>query len=273
MGADKLGGYFALQEQYQALYAEYVRRGVVRDLDVDDIENIFDAEWKLPHYFAVGADALRIVIDRSSAANGCLLRPSQDFPCGSGRVTRHLLSFFPAARLVACDLYEHVRFCTRVLGAHGVISRKNLDEVEFRERFDLVFCGSLLTHLPEHLLRAALRLLDRSLSDTGIAVVTLHGRHAEYIQKHKWKYIDDPLFEIAETRARESGFGYVDYQDAMREDFDKQAEYGIALVRPRWIAGVLECETGLRILSYCERDWDDHQDVLVFGKPGINERA
>jgi len=26
----------------------------------------------------------------------------------------------------------------------------------------------------------------------------------------------------------------------------------------------------IRILSFTEREWNDHQDVVVFGRPGIN---
>jgi hypothetical protein len=28
---------------------------------------------------------------------------------------------------------------------------------------------------------------------------------------------------------------------------------------------------GLRIYSFTERAWDDHQDVVVFGRPSIDE--
>jgi len=35
---------------------------------------------------------------------------------------------------------------------------------------------------------------------------------------------------------------------------------------------MLEDDYKIRILGYVERGWGDHQDILVFGRPGINDR-
>jgi len=269
--ADTLDAHFALAGSYQSMYAAYRQRGFARALDPNDKEIVLDADWKLPHYFQTGADALRIIV---AALVGGLRPPPRsilDFPSGSGRVTRHLRAFFPDAAVTACDLYPyHVDFCRDVLGAHGVLSREHLRCVDFGDQFDVIFCGSLLTHLPEPTFCEGIDLLARSLAPNGIAVVTLQGRHSEYIQHHKWKYLEDRLFAVAETAVRETGFGYVDYQHDFKAKFDQQASYGITLVRPHWALRRLEARTDLRVLSYTERDWDDHQDVLVFGRPGIN---
>jgi SAM-dependent methyltransferase len=149
-------------------------------------------------------------------------------------------------------------------------SREHFDDLRFDERFDVIFCGSLLTHLPESLARPALRLFDRSLSDRGIAVVTLHGRYSEFAQGHRFRYMeDDARFDIAAKGARTAGFGYVDYDSQAKASFDKQASYGITLVRPHWMTERIEENSSLRLLGYSERDWDNHHDVLVFGKPGV----
>jgi SAM-dependent methyltransferase len=195
-----------------------------------------------------------------------------DFPCGAGRVTRHLRAFFPQSRVFACDLYEqHVNFCVTELGAEGIMSKENFDELDFGVQFDLIFCGSLLTHLPENLFRPALRLLSRSLTEEGIAIVTLLGRHAEYVQTHKWKYLDDELFAVAASTVTDTGFGFVDYDHAILSKFDRQARYGIALTRPHWILKIAEEDRQTRVLGFAERGWDNHQDVLVIGKPPIND--
>ena len=127
-----------------------------------------------------------------------------------------------------------------------------------------------MTHLPEDQFRDVIRLLARSLTERGIAIVSLHGRHSDFIQRHKWKYLDDRLFDIAHAQVLQTGFGYVDYDHDFRSKFDKQARYGVTLVRPHWTLSDLEQLDDIRVLSYTERDWDDHHDVLVFGRPGIN---
>ena len=194
-----------------------------------------------------------------------------DFPSGSGRVTRHLKAFFPKAEIWACDLYDsHTDFCASQFAVHPAKSQEDLRELNFDTNFDLIFCGSLLTHLPEEGARAALDAIARALSPSGIAVVTFQGRYADHIQKHKWKYLDDSLYEVARRQVQKSGFGFVDYRGEIRSRFSKQARYGIALARPSWIMKHLEAKPELRILGYTERAWDDHQDVLVFGKPGVD---
>lgn len=267
-----LEAHFALGQVYREAYEAYRARGVDRTLDPGDKEFAGAEPWQQAHYFDVGADALRLIVS-ALQSNG---RPSPsrilDFPSGSGRVTRHLRAYFPQSSITACDLYpEHIAFCAQQFAAEPKLSRERLDEVSFDAPFDLIFCGSLLTHLPQSGVEAALRLMARSLTPQGIAVVTFQGRHSDHIQRHKWKYLDDPLYAQAERAVRGHGFGYVDYEGSFRALFAGQARYGVTLVRPHWVMHALEGREDIRILGYAERAWDDHQDVLVFGRPGINE--
>ena len=105
-GTDKLRRFFELQRVYDSLYKSYVARGVSRTLDPNDKENRFEEEWHVGHYFGVGADALRIIV--TALIDGLREPPRTilDFPCGSGRVTRHLRAFFTEADIFACDLYR-----------------------------------------------------------------------------------------------------------------------------------------------------------------------
>jgi hypothetical protein len=269
---NKLHRFFELQRVYASLYESYVARGVNRALDPNDKENRFEEEWCIEHYFSVGADALRIVVTALAYDLREPPRTILDFPSGSGRVTRHLRAFFPEAHIAACDLYgSHVDFCIREFGAKGILSKENFDELHFGLQFDLIFCGSLLTHLPEDLFRSALRLISRSLSDRGVAVITLHGRYSEFYQQHKDKYLADDRFAVARSAFTETGFGYVDYAHPLRTTFARQTRYGISLARPHWILKLLEPDCAMRVLSYAERAWDNHHDVLVIGKPGVKE--
>jgi SAM-dependent methyltransferase len=150
------------------------------------------------------------------------------------------------------------------------VSIEDLRKLTFETDFDLVFCGSLLTHLPHDGAQAALAAVARALSPTGLALVTFQGRHAEHIQRHKWKYLEDALFAVAERQVRKNGFGFIDYRGDFRSRFSAQARYGVALVRPSWAVHQIETNPELRLLSYAERAWGDHQDVLVFGRPGVD---
>ena len=271
-GNEALARRFSLQRHYSELYAEYIKRGVNRTLDPNDKENQFSTEWEKDHYFSVGADALRIIVDALVVG---LREPPKlilDFPCGSGRIARHLRAFFPTAKVVGCDLYEqHVRFCVDILGTEGIISDENIDVIDFGQQFDLIYCGSLVTHLPDDLFRSTIRLISGALTNKGLAIITTHGRYSEYIQAYKWKYIEDRLYEVAVSTVSDTGFGYVDYSEDARSSFHKQTRYGISLSRPHWTLQVVEEDYAVRVLGYAERALDDHQDVLVLGKPGIND--
>lgn len=257
-----------LFHEYSAILRAYQGSTVDRTRRVDDPENSVDDEWHDQHYLSVGEEAVLLTV-RFLLAN--LRTPPNtilDFPSGSGRVTRHLRAMFPDARIGACDLYpEHIDFCTEQFAAEPILSKENLDDLEIEPEWDLVFCGSLLTHLPESLFWPTIRFMVRALSPTGIAIVTLEGRRAEDIQDHLWKLIDDRRFERIRRKYRKRGFGFGNYGTDMRRLFPSQSSYGVALVKPSWVMAGLEQMPEIRILGYLERAWDDHQDMVVFGRP------
>lgn len=268
-----LGAHFVLATSYQNLFAEYCNHGINRNLNPNDKEILVRSDEQIRHYYSVGADAIRIIINALLANSRQPPQSILDFPSGSGRVTRHLRAFFPEARIVASDLYDdHLNFCREAFQIDCLLSQVNVGEIDFGEKFDLIFCGSLLTHLPEALFSDTIDLLARSLSDSGIAVVTVHGRFSDYLQATRTNfYIPDEYYRVAAEAVQRTGFGYVDYpHNFLQGHFDKEEGYGIALARPHWVLRLLEPRTDLRLLGYVERGWDNHQDVLIFGRPGVN---
>ena len=266
-----LDGLFSDLDDYARAYAQYRARGVDQELDPTDREYRDEGAWMLQHYFRVGEDALRLIVTALITAGRPFPKRILDFPSGSGRVTRHLRAFFPDAEIWASDIqHDCLAFCSRRFGARTKISRSDFTQLDFGEEVDLVFCGSLLTHLAEADAKAALALIARTLSPTGLALVTFHGRHSSYVQRHLWKYVDDDSFHIAESEAMTAGFGFVEYRRADLERVGITAPYGVSLIKPRWAVAQLEADPAIRLLGYSERAWDDHQDVVIFGRPGID---
>lgn len=260
-----------LIDEHAVMWKNYLNYPINRTLDLNDKESSFNESWKYDHYFSVGADALRIIMNELLYNDRECPKNILDFPSGSGRVTRHLRAMFPSARIGACDLYRsHIEFCADQFGAEPLQSCEDLNQLELGQ-WDLIFCGSLLTHLPYSLFKATLRFIARSLTSQGLAIVTLEGRHSIYIQDNKWRLVDSDIFEVARQSYHETGFGYVDYNPSFREAaFSDQASYGVALVNPSRIMSELQELEDVRILGFRERAWDDHQDVVIFGKPGVN---
>ena len=147
---DRLDAQFSLAGRYAEAFAAYRRLGVDKTLDPTDKERPDNEAWRIAHYFQVGADALGLIVANLIANLREPPRRILDFPSGSGRVTRHLRAFFPKAEIWACDIAQgHIDFCARQFGTRSKTSLDDLRQLNFETDFDLVFCGSLLTHLAE----------------------------------------------------------------------------------------------------------------------------
>lgn len=211
------------------------------------------------HYFKVGLSAIAC-INEAVAANGLrTVRSILDFPCGSGRVLRFLVHRFPDAEITACELEQGpVEFCVRTFGARPALSSLNLDEVLLGRKFDLIWCGSLVTHLNEVGIRSLFQLFQRHLEAGGLVIFTTHG---DFVHQR----IPTPEFDYGlQTKQTmrigrdypTTGYGF--------EDYPGEKDYGVSLTSPKWIRDRVREVGGLREILFRERGWDDHQDVFAF---------
>lgn len=231
--------------------------GVVRTVATDDEMSSGNAE----HYFDVGESAMRRVADAVRAAG---LRPERirrilDLPCGHGRVLRFLRAAYPHAEIVACDLNASgVAFCAREFGAVPVLSEVEVENVDLSGGFDLIWCGSLLTHLPLSRGERFARWFARQLSPGGVWVGTFHGRRCEESLASGRRTVD---LDAASTRellvqVGATGCGYVDYRD--------QAGYGFSLFRADLARARLGACGEWDEVFFRPQGWDDRQDVIAF---------
>ncbi len=186
-----------------------------------------------------------------------------DLPCGHGRSMRYLRAAFPEAEIVGCDLNRSgVDWCSEHFGAKPVYSEIEPDRIPIEGAFDLIWCGSLLTHLDAPRWADFLSLFERLLAPGGSLVVTLHGRLSlQWLQDdHTYGLDEDGVRRVLEGVRRE-GFGYADYPG--------QPGYGISVSLPDWVMRELVRRGTLLIAGYHEMGWHEHQDVLVCRKlPG-----
>ena len=218
------------------------------------------------HYFSVGLSAIR-AIDAARASAGVTGTPRRilDMPSGHGRVLRFLEARYPAATLVACDLdADGVAFCAQQLGAEPQQSSPDIDSLTLPGPFDLIWCGSLVTHLDASATAALLSLFARSLAPGGVAVVTTHGELVSDRLRSGDAYQLDPAAAREVVAAYDStGFGYADYPWSPR--------YGVSVSSPEWI-GAAAARAGLALAHVAERGWDDHQDVIALVRAEAEQR-
>jgi SAM-dependent methyltransferase len=253
------------------IWERYKAESVSADCHPDD--DMTHPEWDHDGtgYLATGQAALKIILQSLVAAEKKTVNTILDMPCGFGRVTRHIKAAFPEAKVYACDLYDdRINYCADQFGAVPFKSREVLSDIELPGKFDLIWCGSLLTHLPKPIFLDALRFYSASLAEDGIAIITLLGRVSPYIHHNRFKYLADEAFSRVERDFNLTGFGYADYN--LPTKFFEQSSYGIAVVSPSYVIRCIESDNTIRICGYLERHWVAQQDVLILKKTALNQR-
>jgi SAM-dependent methyltransferase len=207
-------------------------------------------------YFRAGYMALRAI--RGHLAHHGLAQPRRilDLPCGHGRVLRHLRLGFPQAEITACDLDSHgVSFCASRFGATPLASRPDIESLDLG-RFDVVWCGSLISHFDAARASALLRFFHRSLGPGGMAVFSSHGRNVFHkITELGWTYgLDAAGIQRLLESYFNTGFGYAPYPG-------HPVDYGISLAADSWTRAAIAASGDWRAVRHVESEWDFHHDV------------
>ncbi len=209
-------------------------------------------------YFAVGSDAIRKIATVQTLVDAEEPGGILDFACGYGRVGRYLRVAYPEAELVGSDVNARaLTFYRDTFGATVVPSAASLGEVDLGRRFDLIWSGSLMTHIPEQPAEALLALFDRHLADDGLAVFSTHGRYvASHSRTARWTP------HLTEARLRELSTEFDDGRYAY-SDYDNRTGYGISLTPLAWVLEKVERLPQLRLVGMTERGWGDFQDLVA----------
>jgi SAM-dependent methyltransferase len=195
-------------------------------------------------YLRSGREAL-LVLEHALARQGRRLSDARrllDFACGYGRATRWLVRVLaPKGGRASEILPEAVAFVGARHGIAAFASATEPAQVELGGPHDLVWVGSLFSHLPESRFRAWLAHLGSALTPDGLLVLSTHG---------------------ADGAGSETDFGYEPHSENARLSGD---EYGTARVHPRRLAELARA-AGLRALDCAECEIWLTQDVHVLAR-------
>jgi SAM-dependent methyltransferase len=214
-----------------------------RTISPNDAMHVGPERW----YFSIGQSGLEciqhVLGDR---------RPSSilDLPSGHGPVLRYLIAVYPEAEIVACDIdRDGVDFCVATFGVRGVYSDQDPSRIQLGRTFDLIWCGSLLTHVRDW--KPWLDLFHSSLSEDGVLIFTTAGRFViETMRQGKLAGITPDAAEQILRDYEATGFGYADYPG--------QPGYGLARAHPSYVLSLLE---DFRVVSLTEHEYAGRQDV------------
>ena len=242
---------------------------VSREISEDDKMSMPGAEgW----YFNVGRDALKhILLSLMLARPRPRVERILDFACGHGRVARFIHAAFPDTSLVGSDTdVSGVSFVSEHLGFEKHISKAIPSENSFIMPFDLIWCGSLLTHLDQENSLGLIKMFADNLTPGGVAVFTSHGRYvASKVNEEKFPYIlsRDEFSRICDDFDR-TGFGFAEYTHLETPDGS-----GISLTSTAWLYEKIASLKNVKIIHFSERAWGNHQDVVAIQKVEVGANA
>ena len=229
-------------------------------LKVDSFDSMY-VLGQADHYLLVGLSAIRCIMAALANANveTSSIEAILDFPVGWGRVLRFLKAAFPGARISGAEIDSPaLQFCARQFSLERVTAPMDFSRLSSGEKFDLIWCGSLVTHLPESSTVALLRLFRDHLTERGVCVFSAHGpTSAEWVRQQKCSYGLSPREQkrmLSEYEQR--GYGYGDYPHA--------PGYGISLESPEHMKKIIS-HLG-NCVFYQATAWDQHHDVYGFGR-------
>jgi SAM-dependent methyltransferase len=185
-----------------------------------------------------------------------------DLPSGHGRSLRAIRAAFPDARITAWDLdRDAVDFCARVFGAIPVYGDPDPAANALGEAFDLIWCGSFLSHVDAGQWHGFLRLLSGRLSPRGLLVLTTRGRRVARLMgnaKRRFGLTSEEVQTLLETYERD-GFAHSEGGSAGAE--------GVSIASPAWVCSQLARLYDIRLVGFTEGGYGDEDVIACIREP------
>ena len=209
-------------------------------------------------YFLRGYEALSLV-HQAIKQTRVSAQEILDFGCGHGCVARMVKAQYPRARIHGQDVNpDWLSWCREHLGIETIQSPERIADVEIPpERYDVIWVGSVFTHIPERNFDHLLSQLVQGLKPRGLLIFTTAGHPVRIsFTPGKEKLISQEGAKAALQDYDASGYGFTPYVGGRYVDwgrtlssFDKVHEK----IR----------QTPARLLSFQEGGWGRRQDVYT----------
>ena len=243
--------------QLAAILARYEAAELDRTIDPADRMWKSGPDW----YWSVGLSALHCVLAGlgmcwQSRDPGTII----DFGCGYGRVGRHLRAAFPASNSTGATLMARpsVQSTSVARPSFPIIDPAAVE----LPAADVIWVGSMFTHLTEANARQWLHRLAGHLRPEGILVATFHGRRSTTIFRARGGNMSRMVDRIEADRPP-LGWGFEKYDPAA------PAEWGVSISSPVKLAEIGASVPDTHIGGIREAGWSNNHDVLTLVKRAV----
>lgn len=242
-------------DKLSALWHTYRSRAVSTVVHPDD--HMFPTNTPLDDNDKVGESAVRVIHSVLSMAPKEAIWRVLDFGCGHGRVGRHLRAMFPESQMWFADSDPScIEFCSDTFGGTPVKSPDDFSALELPARMDLIWVGSVFTHIDLERMQLLFDQLFGALGRGGVLIATFHGRRKHEIVKATQAETYAQLLRDYET----TGVGYQSYG---QEDL---GDWGSSMTSVETVIGLARKHPNARLVSYAETGWAGIQDVAAWVK-------
>jgi hypothetical protein len=217
-------------------------------------------EGNLTHYNSVGQQATDIIL-----ANLFSLDPNFKvlfFPCGHGRNLRHFSKFLNSSQIYASDIDESaIDFMLNSFHINALLSDTDFTKIKEFPKMNLIFVGSLITHLNQGASIKLIKMLSKKLKKNGLLILSSHG---EYVASrlglsNNYGLDLDSIVKLKDDYLKK-GYGLAPYS------YDPQ--YGISVISLNWFSNLAYNIPTLKLIRTTPKLWDNHHDVIVFKRSG-----
>ena len=238
-------------------------------------------DGNLESYLKIGMTAYNCANSALQAAGIAKPKSILVLPCGGGRETRWFRAAHPDADLLVSDIdYELTEWTAGTFGGKAVesslspsVAHENIRHA-YPEGLSMIWVGSLVTHLPEHLTLNWIKILFDTLEDGGVLMLTSAGELVKNIRERE----DNDLSARVIKSYYESGetYGFAPYKTQRNPNpFPGKYEwmdelYGQSLINKKWFYNILQdIGSKARLVYEVESSYGKRQDVFAFFKAVI----
>ena len=187
------------------------------------------------------------------------------FPSGYGRELRMIATKISPGKITCSDINKRaVNFCVSEFGVTPFMASQAINSICLPEKYSLIWCGSLFTHLPENLFIDLFNLLANALKPDGILIFTTHERESLNRLKHYGAPM--PAKNLLEEKFNKGEFTFTPYEWSDDYGISISPKSYVLNLNEKYNSSIEQKSRPLKLIRYKEEGWNNHQSVFTFQK-------